>query len=80
LAGDSTMTKPFDNVSSISVVSVFEASTNGQKATSYRAKASSFQLLASSQNRSLQTLNERRQHSLNFQNLGLQGLERVKHR
>jgi hypothetical protein len=29
------MTKPFDKVSSISLESDFEASTNGRKATSY---------------------------------------------
>jgi hypothetical protein len=38
LAGDSTMTKPFDKVSSISMESGFEASTNGREATSYGKK------------------------------------------
>src|SRR5215469_7590581 len=47
LAGDSTMTKPFDNGSSVLVYFVFEASTNGRTATSYRQRcalrATSFQ-------------------------------------
>src|SRR5947209_5318071 len=35
LAGDSTMTKPFDNFSSICLDYVFEASTNSKRVTSY---------------------------------------------
>jgi len=36
LAGDSTMTKPFDNFSSMWLEYVFEASTNVKWGTSYR--------------------------------------------
>src|SRR5579864_1790900 len=46
LAGDSTMTKPFDNGSSYFLEYGFEASTNGRKATSYWAKAIGSWLLA----------------------------------
>src|SRR5256885_2977577 len=43
--GDSTITKPFDNGSSISMLTEFDASTNGRKGTSYGQDALGFLLL-----------------------------------
>src|SRR5438270_7029584 len=63
LAGDSTMTKPLDNVSSTSLLSVFEASTNGREATS-NGKTSCWLSAVSSQ-----LLQQRAEHSFNLDNL-----------
>src|ERR1700739_2524633 len=58
LAGDSTMTKPFDNGTSVFLCMFFEASTNRRKATSYGIEAVSYQLL-----------HERRPHTFHFHSL-----------
>src|SRR5437016_12529029 len=47
LAGDSTMTKPLDNVSSTSLLSGFETSTNRQTATSYGDQSSQLSAISS---------------------------------